>query len=226
MGADVRVVPGFPEGEFVHTGDHSRNYRIAVERPEAGRPALLHVVKRGEGEFVLHGQERGVGATRDAPPNLYSVQEDCEARLLLPVNTTHVKVQSKGDEPLSWSMRMLPLGEAAVFAGEHLGQCSDVLYRFDAVPGLFEVEVDAEDGWDWQLSFVCDHQLGGSLYVDSLCWKCREITVREAERMGTDLKDWLEGTGEDGGRFFLPTSGLITFVSEGNCQWSVRAARL
>ncbi|GAA3799642.1 hypothetical protein GCM10022403_037140 [Streptomyces coacervatus] len=227
MGAEAgTVAAGFPEEEFPYVGDNSRNSRIAVERPEAGRPALLHLVKRGEGEFVLSGQERGAGATRDAPPHMYST-DDCDARLLLPVNTTHLKVEPYEGEPCSWAMRVLPLGDAAVFTGEHVGESSDVLYRFDAEPGLFEIEVErAEDHQNWEVSFVCDHQLGGPLYVDSLCWECKAVTDREAERIGTRLADYVEATGEDGGRFFLPGSGVITFVSEDNCRWSLRTARL
>ena len=108
---------------------------------------------------------------------------------MVPVNTTHVKVTSNGDEPLSWAIRILPLTEAAAFTGEYLGTCSDVLYRFDDTPGLFV-----------------------------------EITAREAERMGTNLEDGLEGSGGEDARFFLPCSGLISFASENNCPWSLRTA--
>ncbi|MFI1706291.1 hypothetical protein [Streptomyces griseoruber] len=216
----------FPEAEFPFVGDNSRGCRVAVKRPEAGRPALVHLVKRGKGEFILSGQERGAGATRDTLPSVYST-DDCDARLLLPVNTTHLKVEPFDGEPCSWAMRVLPLGEAAAFTGEHVGESSDVLYRFDAMPGLLEVEVErAQDHQRWEVSFVCDHQLGGPLYVDRFCRECEAVTDRETERIGTRLADYVEATGEDGGRFFVPGSGVITFVSEDNCRWSLRAARL
>ncbi|MCC5476437.1 hypothetical protein [Streptomyces barringtoniae] len=136
-------------------------------------------------------------------------------------------VEPYDGEPRSWATRVLPPGGCGGVHRRALGESSDVLYRFDAEPGLFEIEVErAEDHQNWEVSFVCNHQVGGPLYVDSLCWECKAVTDREAERIGTQLADYVEATGEDGGRSFLPGSGVITFVSEDNCRWSLRTARL
>ncbi|MGX1480482.1 UNVERIFIED_CONTAM: hypothetical protein RKD50_009290 [Streptomyces canus] len=103
----------------VSTGFGDGKTEVLIERPEAGRAALLEADVTGGGNFYLQTVTRTEDVT-DTSVSLISVIDEYHGRCYLPADRTHLRVTTvNSSSDHRWSTRVVPLSAATALAPEH-----------------------------------------------------------------------------------------------------------
>lgn len=154
---------------FSYTGSVERSYDFPIDWPVPGDDAIAVFERNGTGATwlrvvsIVEGDDGGDGGgPRKKACDSDLVSGTASGRYLLDHSPgqydplpTHLEIEPWDSRPShgAWSLRLLPIGEAARIGREHQGVGLDVLIHGSPGPARLGVQVDGGD--DWKVSFHC-----------------------------------------------------------------------